>query len=153
MRNSKHLLLVPLHLSDLLMLLSPSCLSLDSEQISLELILSFPSDRIPPGYAGSAFSGQLCLYHYSVLPCQESSAMQPVFLQPTCLPVGPTLLASSSPSTLRRAGQAFSSFWREEKNREGDKKRRADGICSVISLCRLGFILPSILQIAMDTMH
>lgn len=151
MRNSKHLLLVPLHLSDLLMLLSPLCLSLDSEQMSLELILSSCSDRIPPRYAGTQVSFVCITLVFCHARTQVQSSLcsynPPGFLQ------DPTLLASSSPSTLRRAGQAFSSFWREKKKGEGDKKRRADGICSVISLYRLGFLLPSVLQIAMGTMH
>lgn len=60
-RNPKLLLPMPLHLSDPLMLLSLSHMSLGSGQMSLELNLFSHSDQIPPGYAGSASPGQLCL--------------------------------------------------------------------------------------------
>lgn len=59
-RNPK-LLLMPLHLSDPLMLLSLSHTSLGSGQMSLELNLFSHSDQIPPGHAGSASPGHLCL--------------------------------------------------------------------------------------------
>lgn len=60
-RNPELLLLMLLHLSDPLMLLLPSCMSLGSGQMSLELNVFSCSDQIPPGYAGSASPGQLCL--------------------------------------------------------------------------------------------
>lgn len=104
--------------------LPPPCLSLDSRQKSLELVLSSYSDRIPHGYAESASSGQLCLSLWHLAkPGPEcipgwAPTTPPASLWDT------KLLASSSSSAPRRAGKPFFlSFWRWEKTGEGGKKR------------------------------
>jgi len=56
-----------------------SHLSLDSGQMSLELVLCSRSDQIPPGYAGSTSPGQLCLplWHFAKPGPEHNPAWAP----------------------------------------------------------------------------
>lgn len=75
--------------------------------------------------------------------CQPRTEAQPSLgsYNTSALLWDPTSLAFRSPST-PKGGQEklFLGYG------EGGKKRNADGMCSVISLCRLGFLLPSVLR-------